>query len=538
MGAALKWLGGVLLAVIALPLAIAMVLLAVLVPPINQELEPKPCNYGAGGTMVAGGWTVPMGEPYQLRSPFGMRMHPIYHEWRMHQGQDIISTVSTSSPILAVHAGVVTWASYGTSDAGNNVNIDHGGGVVTRYMHLKTITVTVGQQVTTGQQIGIEGTTGASTGEHLHFEYREGADPAQHTSGTPVDPVAALASKGIVWDGSPGGPDPTTATSPQLLALTQTAAPGTGEGGIGFALPEPGEPRYVSLHNVPIQPSAEIRGYYDQAAAASGLPWTLLAGIGMEETEQGTNIIPHPAGARGIMQFLPSTWAEEGRDGNGDGVADIDNPADSIMSAAFYLVKNGAKNGPAGVKAALRVYNPRDFYLNDVLYYAKAYGSGLVLGGQANCQPANGGAGDPSLPPLTPERVQQMFAWARARVGLPYQLGANGPDAYDCSSYTQATFASIGISVPRTAREQRDWLARGNGYRVQPGQEQPGDLVFTNTWLGPDTVGHVMMVYDPATHTSLEEASKGAGFYHYDVYANHHIYEIWRVGNLADHPAN
>ena len=46
-----------------------------------------------------------------------------------------------------------------------------------------------------------------------------------------------------------------------------------------------------------------------------------------------------------------------------------------------------------------------------------------------------------------------------------------------------------------------------------------------------------MMVYDPATHTSLEEASKGAGFYHYDVYANHPIYEIWRVGNLSDHPA-
>jgi len=61
--------------------------------------------------------------------------------------------------------------------------------------------------------------------------------------------------------------------------------------------------------------------------------------------------------------------------------------------------------------------------------------------------------------------------------------------------------------------------------------------VFTNTWLGPDTVGHVMMVYNPATHTSLEEAGKGSGYYDYTRFANHNIYEIWRVGNVADTPA-
>jgi len=253
----------------------------------------------------------------------------------------------------------------------------------------------------------------------------------------------------------------------------------------------------------------------------------------MEETHHGAVMTPHPRGATGLMQFLPSTWATEGRDGDGDGRADITNPADSAVSAAHYLVKNGATRGPDGVKQALRVYNPRDFYLNDVLYYAHAYGGGTILGGLADCPPGSA-LGDPTLPPMTPERIQAMFAWATARVGLPYQLGAEGPDAYDCSSYVQATFRSIGITLPRTARDQRAWVAAGNGFRVAPGAEQPGDLVFTNTWLGPNVVGHVMLVYDPASHTSLEEAGKGAGFYRYDRYADRTIYEIWRVGNLTD----
>lgn len=327
----------------------------------------------------------------------------------------------------------------------------------------------------------------------------------------------------------------TASTDPTITTLSAAAEPGTGEGGVGFVLPEPGEPRYVSLQNPPIPVPASLIVWYRQAAAQTGLPWTLLAGIGMEETEQGTNQAAHPAGAAGVMQFLPSTWAEAGRDGDGDGRADITNPADSITAAAFYLVKNGATRGPDGLLQALHVYNPRDFYPNDVLFYAHAYGAGTVIGGLTLCPP---GTGNPALPPMTSARVQELFAWARAHVGLPYRLGATGPDAYDCSAFAQAAFASIGITLPRTAREQRDWVAAGNGFQVQPGQEQPGDLVFTDTWLGTATVGHVMIVYDPASHTSIEEAGKGLAFYDYTRFASHHIYEIWRVGNIADTTTN
>ena len=63
---------------------------------------------------------------------------------------------------------------------------------------------------------------------------------------------------------------------------------------------------------------------------------------------------------------------------------------------------------------------------------------------------------------------------------------------------------------------------------------RPGDLVFTNTWRGPNRVGHVMVVYDPASHRSIEARGRGVGIYHYTDFANHNIYEVWRVGNLTD----
>lgn len=229
MGTAVKWVASAVVTAIVSIVVIALIVMVVLLPGINKALEPQcgtPGAASAGDTMVAGGWTVPLGEPYLLRDPFGMRFHPIYHEWRMHEGVDIVSSISNASPILAAHDGVVTWANYGTTDAGNNVNVDHGGGVVTRYMHLKSIAVTVGQHVKAGQLLGIEGTTGASTGEHLHFEYREGATSTNPTSGTPIDPITALQAKGITWDGKPGGSVAAPAGAASSAPTVQPGGPG------------------------------------------------------------------------------------------------------------------------------------------------------------------------------------------------------------------------------------------------------------------------------------------------------------------------
>lgn len=113
--------------------------------------------------------------PGAVTSPFGQR-------WgRMHTGIDIGS--STGAPIVAAAAGTVLVAGWGDG-YGNTVVIDHGGGVATLYGHQSSIGVAVGQSVTRGETIGAVGSTGRSTGPHLHFEVR--------INGSPVDPLGYL----------------------------------------------------------------------------------------------------------------------------------------------------------------------------------------------------------------------------------------------------------------------------------------------------------------------------------------------------------
>ena len=135
-----------------------------------------------------------------------------------------------------------------------------------------------------------------------------------------------------------------------------------------LALPPPGRPRQDSLHNSPLPIPNKIKKLYVAAAAKYKIPWTLLAGIGMEETGHGRNNRTSSAGAQGLMQFMPGTWASMGVDGDGDGRANIHNDADSIHSAAHYLTQFGVRAGIASVRRALFAYNHVGWYVNDVLY--------------------------------------------------------------------------------------------------------------------------------------------------------------------------
>jgi len=119
--------------------------------------------------------------PGRIESTFGPRVHPIYGNVRMHNGLDMDG--STGDPIRASAGGTVILVGV-KGGYGNTVMIDHGGGMVTLYAHQSKIGVSVGQKVTAGQTIGYVGSTGVSTGPHLHFEVR--------IDGAPVDPMKYL----------------------------------------------------------------------------------------------------------------------------------------------------------------------------------------------------------------------------------------------------------------------------------------------------------------------------------------------------------
>jgi murein DD-endopeptidase MepM/ murein hydrolase activator NlpD len=125
-----------------------------------------------------------------LTSAFAaMRMHPILHIARPHEGIDV--TAPMGSPIEAPASGVVTDAGW-ESGYGNTVTIDHGYGIVTKFAHASKLLVKVGQRVQRGQRIALVGNTGLATGPHLHYEV--------HVNGRPVDPLKYVLPDRVVTD--------------------------------------------------------------------------------------------------------------------------------------------------------------------------------------------------------------------------------------------------------------------------------------------------------------------------------------------------
>jgi murein DD-endopeptidase MepM/ murein hydrolase activator NlpD len=128
-------------------------------------------QYWKGGKLA-----VPLKDSYRITSPFGPRVHPIYHTMRLHTGIDMAAPKGT--PIYAAESGRVITARY-MSGYGNCIIIDHGGNLSTVYGHIMQggILVKEGQEVKRGQKIAQVGSTGDSTGNHLHFEVRKNFEP-------------------------------------------------------------------------------------------------------------------------------------------------------------------------------------------------------------------------------------------------------------------------------------------------------------------------------------------------------------------------
>ena len=139
---------------------------------------------------------LPLGRPLtgelEQTSPFGARVDPFTRGLAYHTGTDFRS--EEGAPVRATGAGGVTSAEY-TGGYGNLVEIDHGGGLVTRYGHLSVFGVAPGDRIEAGQIVGRVGSTGRSTGNHVHYETR--------INGEPVNPTRFL-DAGRLLDGLSG----------------------------------------------------------------------------------------------------------------------------------------------------------------------------------------------------------------------------------------------------------------------------------------------------------------------------------------------
>lgn len=132
-------------------------------------------------------WTEPVHRDLAMNrlrftSGFGMREHPILGAMRAHDGVDI--RARTGTPVIATGDGIVETAGW-RGGYGLSVTLRHAGSIETRYGHMSRVAVTAGQSVSKGQIIGFVGSTGNSTGPHLHYEVR--------LRGRAIDPMGQLA---------------------------------------------------------------------------------------------------------------------------------------------------------------------------------------------------------------------------------------------------------------------------------------------------------------------------------------------------------
>lgn len=200
-----------------------------------------------------------------------------------------------------------------------------------------------------------------------------------------------------------------------------------------------------------------------------------------------------PAQAYGMAQFLPSTWQTYGTDGDGDGKADIWNPADAIASAATYdcALARDVTGVPGDQQAnLLAAYNAGPYAVlssGGIPPYAETQGYVHNIRALAQSFTAPVAA---TLSELSPQSAGAIY-FAQKELGTPYLWGGEGLPSqsgqFDCSGLTQAAYASVGITLPRVASDQ--WYA---GPHPSRDQLRPGDLVFFATDpTDPRSIHHV-----------------------------------------------
>ncbi len=151
---------------------------------LNSEIQRLQAAQNSGNQTAPTGYVWPCPSSKNITSPYGYRIHPIFGYKKMHTGIDIGAKKGTD--IVAAASGTVIMAKY-YGGYGNCIIVDHGGGMSTLYAHMSAYVAKNGDYVQAGQTIGKVGSTGNSTGPHLHFEVR--------VNGNHTDPTAYVSNK-------------------------------------------------------------------------------------------------------------------------------------------------------------------------------------------------------------------------------------------------------------------------------------------------------------------------------------------------------
>jgi peptidoglycan DL-endopeptidase CwlO len=315
-------------------------------------------------------------------------------------------------------------------------------------------------------------------------------------------------------------------------------------GGGGGCVPASGSANTVAQPGVSAEAANSIPANYltwfRKVGVQYGVPWTILAGIGKVESDDGRTTLPgvnsgaNAFGAAGPMQIgiggaagnqwggapvHPASEAVNGiaTDEDGNGTASVYDPADAIAGAAKYLIAHGVQTDPS---AAIFAYNHLDSYVQAVLGWASTYASGgyTVTATTSNSGSGSGSsscAGTGTLDSMTTPNtaVATAIKFAQAQIGKPYLWGGTGPDAFDCSGLVMMAYRAAGINIPRTSEEQWAQLPH-----VPAANVEPGDLVFFAGADGTPTspghvglvIGHDKMIQAYATGFPIEISTFGA----------------------------
>ncbi|MGW2821596.1 C40 family peptidase [Streptomyces sp. NPDC001443] len=219
----------------------------------------------------------------------------------------------------------------------------------------------------------------------------------------------------------------------------------------------------------------------------------LLAAQLYQESGWDPDIVSH-ADARGIAQFIPSTWATHGIDGNGDGKRDIWDPDDAIPSAASYdceLAKDIADVPGDTSDNMLAAYNAGAYRV------IKAGGIPAIQETQNYVRTIRTLEKSFAAPVTRVDPSRQAAGaiyYAQKKLGTPYLWGGNGTadqgGRFDCSGLTKASYASVGITLPRVANDQYN-----AGPHPKRNELLPGDLVFFSHDLGDSRAIHHVGIY-------------------------------------------